>query len=235
MRTWEVGDVMTVDVASVHVDASYREVVDAITGRHISGVPVVDSFRRVLGVVSETDLLYKVERLGEPHERRIFEGRRRRDERVKTDAIVAGDLMTAPAVTVHPSTSIVIAAKLMASERVGRLPVVNDLGRLVGIVAPSDMLRVHLRSDADIRQEILDEVLGPIVAVDDTVSVQVENGVVRLAGQVDRSSTVDIAGRLVVHVAGIVAVVNELRFATDDSRLVRIGSASGVGSDARLG
>ncbi|MEU5722083.1 CBS domain-containing protein [Micromonospora sp. NPDC047738] len=102
MRTWQVGDVMTTDVATVEAASPYRRIVDVLIRRGVSAVPVVDSFRRVLGVVSEADLLHKVERAGQPDERRIFAGRRRRAAREKADAQLAEELMTAPAVTTYP-------------------------------------------------------------------------------------------------------------------------------------
>lgn len=224
MRTWQVGDVMTTDVATVGKDTPYREIIDVITSRHISAVPVVDRSRRVLGVVSEADLLHKVELIGEPHERRVFQSRRRRTARVKADAALAQDLMTAPAVTTYVNTPIVRAAKLMDREQVKRLPVTNDLGRLVGIVTRSDLLKVHLRPDADIRRDVVEEVLRRVLAVKDgVVRVEVQDGVVTMAGQLDRRTSVDIAVRLAAQVSGVVTVVDNLGFDYDDTVLAGLG------------
>ena len=225
MRTWQVRDVMTTDVATVGEDTPYREIIDVVTGRHVSAVPVVDGFRRVLGVVSEADLLHKVELIGQPHQRRVFEGRRRRSARVKADAALARDLMTAPAVTTNADVPLVSAAKLMGREQVKRLPVVDELGRLVGIVTRSDLLKAHLRPDADIRRDVVEEVLRRILAVEEgLVDVSVTDGVVRLVGQLDRRSSVEIAGRLAAQVSGVVQVVNEFGYDFDD--VVFSGTAS---------
>lgn len=94
MRTWQVQDVMTRDVASVREGTDYREIVDVLTERHVTAAPVVDETRRVLGVVSEADLMYKVEFLGQPRERRILPDRHRREARAKAGATLAADLMT---------------------------------------------------------------------------------------------------------------------------------------------
>src|SRR5262245_45783922 len=99
MRKWQVGDVMTTDVATVTEDTSDRGIIDVVTDWRISAVPVVDGFGYVRGVVSESDLLLKIEMGGEEPIGRIFERRRRRRERLKADAALARDLMTAPAVT----------------------------------------------------------------------------------------------------------------------------------------
>jgi CBS domain-containing protein len=223
MRTWQVGDVMTTDVATVDTETRYRDIVDLITSRHVSAVPVVDSFGRVLGVVSEADLLHKVELVGEPHERRVIESRRRRNARLKADAVSAGDLMTSPAVTTFPDTPVVVAAKTMDRERVKRLPVINSLGHLVGIVTRSDLLRVHLRPDPDIRRDIVDEVLRRVLGVnEDVVTVEVDDGVVQLTGRLDARSSVDIAVRLAANVSGVVGIINELSYDRDDSLLAEL-------------
>ena len=217
MRTWQVGDVMTTDVATVGESSPYREIVDLMTSRRVSAVPVVDDFRRVLGVISEADLLYKVELIGEPHERRIFEGRRRHEARVKADALVARDLMTAPAVTAYGSTSLVEAAKTMGHEHVKRLPVTDDLGRLVGIVSRGDLLKVHLRPDEDIRLDVVDGVLKRILGSEHgAVDVTVTDGVVTLSGRLDRHSATQIAARMAAQVSGVVRVADGLTYEFDD-------------------
>ncbi|HEU4426126.1 MAG TPA: CBS domain-containing protein [Pilimelia sp.] len=227
MRTWQVRDVMTTDVATVREDTPYRTIIDVVTSRNISAVPVVDDFRRVLGVVSEADLLHKVELVGEPHERRAFESRRRRHARIKADAATAQDLMTAPAVTTSPDTGIVAAAKLMDHEQVKRLPVVDDLGRLVGIVTRGDLLKVHLRPDADIRADVVQDVLRRVLAIEEgMVRVDVQDGVVTLAGQLDRRTAAELAVRLAAQVSGVVAVVDKLGFDYDDALLAGVAGTA---------
>src|SRR3954451_18294464 len=127
MKAWTVGDVMTKAVVSVKETASYRSVVDLLMSHRFSAVPVVDDFLRVTGVVSESDLLRKIEYAG-GEEPRLFDGRRRRGERPKAKASTADSLMTSPPVVALSGTSIAAAARLMDSEGVKRLPVVDDLG-----------------------------------------------------------------------------------------------------------
>ncbi|MER7893894.1 CBS domain-containing protein [Micromonospora sp. NPDC094482] len=229
MRTWQVGDVMSREVVTAQEGTPYREIVDLLIRRGISGLPVTDGFRRVLGVVSEADLLHKIEHSGEPEQRRIFEGRRRRGARGKADALLARDLMTAPPVTTYAEAPLPAAARLLDREQVKRLPVLDDLGRLVGIVTRGDLLRVHLRTDAEIREDVVREVLHRILAVrDGLVTVQVRAGEVTLAGRLDRRSVAGLAGRLAARVSGVVRVSNTIAFDVDDTALVEEGRITPV-------
>ncbi|BCB91842.1 CBS domain-containing protein [Phytohabitans suffuscus] len=225
MKLWTVADVMTADVATVTEETPYRAIVDILITRQISAVPVVDDFDRVLGVVSEADLLHKIETEGHPESRRVFEGRRRRATRTKATAMVARDLMTVPAVTVMPHTLIPAAARRMDAEHVKRLPVTNDLGRLVGIVTRSDLLKVHLRPDADIRRDVVDGVLRRVLAIrDGIVRVEALRGVVTLAGELDRRSSALTAVRLAQAVPGVVRVEDRLTYLIDDASLLNAAS-----------
>lgn len=229
MKLWQVGDVMTADVVTVAKETPYRRIVDLMMDRRISAVPVIDDFRRVVGVVSETDLLHKVELAGESLQPRVFESRRHRSARAKARGAVAADLMSAPAVTVLPTTPVAAAARLMDSEQVKRLPVTDDLGRLVGIVSRGDLLKIYLRPDADVRGDVVAEVLRRVLAVtEDAVDVQVRDGVVTLTGKLDRRSAADIAVRLSRQVAGVVQVVDRLEFDFDDRNLAAVGAPFGV-------
>jgi CBS-domain-containing membrane protein len=220
MRRWTVEDVMTRDVAVVGPDTSYREVVDVLIGRRVSAAPVVDVTGRVLGVVSEADLLHKVEAVGEDQHRRIVRASRR--AAAKAHAATAADLMSVPAVTVGRETSVVAAARRLEAEHVKRMPVVDAQGQLLGIVSRRDLLRMHTRSDADIRADVIDDVLRRSLWIDpETMRVTVEHGTVTLAGRVGSRSVAGLALKLTAEVAGVVAVTDELTWEFDDSDLVR--------------
>jgi CBS-domain-containing membrane protein len=228
MKNWRVDDVMTTAVVSVAQTAPYRELVDLLVEHRFSAVPVVDAFQRVTGVVSEADLLRKIEYAGEK-EPRLFEGRHRRSDRLKGAGRTAAELMSSPSVMVLSGTSIAAAARLMDSEQVKRLPVVDDLGRLIGIVSRSDLLKVHLRPDDDIRADVESGVLRSYLAEETgRVQAEVSEGTVTLTGRVDRWSTTDIVDRLVSQVAGVVDVVDQMEFDYDDRDVLGTGMAFGV-------
>jgi len=217
MSRWSIADVMTVGVVSVEEGTPFKEIVDLMEAHHVNAVPVVDSCDRVLGVVSSADLVPKIEFSGSGDHAHLFESRKHRAAREKSTGTAAAELMTAPAQTVLPQTSLVEAAKLMETAELKRLPVVNDLGRLVGIVTRSDLLKVYLRSDTDLRREIVDEVLVDIPGLDrELVRVTVDDGVVTLEGEVDRRSVITAAVRHVERVAGVVDVISDLSYRHDD-------------------
>jgi CBS-domain-containing membrane protein len=137
-------------------------------------------------------------------------------------------LRSSPAVSALTGTTIAAAARLMDREGVKRLPVVDDLGRLVGIVTRGDLLKVHLRPDDEILADVRDGILRTLLADEsEKVEISVDTGVVTLSGKVDRWSTIDIVGRLVRQIPGVADVVDELTFAFDD-RTIAPGIGFGV-------
>ncbi|MEU9627421.1 CBS domain-containing protein [Streptomyces luteogriseus] len=206
---YTVGDVMTRTVVALAAGANFKEIVRTVEGQRISALPVVDTRKRVVGVVSEADLLRKEEfrdsAPGRGPRARPPEGLE------KAQALTAADLMTSPPVTVHPDATLARAARLMARRKVKRLPVVDDDGVLRGIVSRSDLLRVFLRPDHDIAREIRHEVLADRLPDGiDSVRVEVNEGVVTLTGSVPDTSVVPLAVRLVRSVEGVVDVRPEL-------------------------
>ena len=224
MKNFRVDDVMTTAVVTARPDTEYRALVDLIVAHRFSAVPVVDEFQRVTGVVSEADLLRKIEYAG-TEDPRLFEGRRRRGERRKAAGRTAAELMSAPPVTIALGSTITAAARLMDDEGVKRLPVVDDLGRLVGIVSRADLLKVHLRPDdaivADVQRDVLQAQLADGV---DGVRLAVEGGVVSLSGKVERWSAADRIERLSRQVAGVVDVRSSVAYDFDDRALYGPGT-----------
>jgi CBS-domain-containing membrane protein len=214
-----VGVVMTRTVVTVNEAARFKDIVSLLARHGVSALPVLDLGGRVIGVVSEADLMLKEERLV-PERSHLFEGRERRLEHEKMEGRTAADLMTAPAVTVHPEASVPEAARLMHLRRVKRLPVVGADGRLVGIVSRRDVIAVFLRPDPEIRDEVVQRVIRDVLWIDpSTVRVKVRDGLVMLEGQVERRSLIAIVADLVEAVEGVVGVDVRLSFRFDDTSL----------------
>ena len=128
-----VRDVMTTGVVTVEPWTPFTEIVGRLAEHRISAAPVVDAEGNVLGVVTEADLLLKQEHPDFEFNLPLAWSKHRRLEREKAAAVVAGKLMTTPAVTVSPTATVTEAARRMHTAGIKRLPVVNDAGRLVGI------------------------------------------------------------------------------------------------------
>lgn len=220
MKRHTVADVMTTPAVSVPETASYHDIVDAMVTHSISAVPVVSAGGAVVGVVSEADLLPKMEFAAGGPERRRLERKRVRDGRRKADAVLAADLMSRRVVVIRPTASIAAAAALMNEHQVKRLPVVDQADRLVGIVSRSDLIRLYARADGDILADVRDQVLQRTLSMDpDALSVAVSQGVVSVAGTVDRRSTVRVVELLTQTVPGVVDVANHLSYRFDDEHL----------------
>jgi CBS domain-containing protein len=219
MKRHTVDEIMTKDVVSVRARTGYKEIVATLAEHRLSAVPVVGEDGRVLGVVSEADLMHKAELVDTTTPPRWLLRKRVRTARTKAGADVAEELMTAPAVVIGPRETVAAAARLMDAERIKRLPVVDDGGRLVGIVARADVLRQFLRDDADIRREVINDVLVRALWIDPAeLTITVDRGVVAIAGTVDRRSDIPVVAGLVQTVAGVVDVVNNLSYRYDDVR-----------------
>jgi CBS domain-containing protein len=209
--TTTVRDVMTRRVIAVREDADYKDIVCALRRYQVSACPVVDYDGRVIGVVSEADLLYKATDPDMPIGLIRLEWRLH--EQTKATAVTAGQLMTAPPVVIDPSAPVKVAAKVMQDRQIKRLPVAGPDGRLVGIVTRSDVLSVFERPDTDIWDQVLKLIASEEFGLDpDEFDVTVRSGVVTICGQVDRR---DIALRLLArvrHAEGVVGIRDRLSY-----------------------
>ncbi|MEU5536189.1 CBS domain-containing protein [Streptomyces sp. NPDC020362] len=204
-----VSDVMTHTVASVGRRASFKVIVELMQDWQVSALPVLEGEGRVVGVVSEADLLPTEELRDSPEEGYAL--LRRPADVAKAGAVTAGDLMSSPAVTVRANATLAEAARIMAREKVKRLPVVDATGLLEGIISRADLLKVFLRDDQDIAEEIRRDVVSYLFPLTSSViQVDVHDGVATLTGQVRDTALVPVAARLVRAVEGVVDVEFDL-------------------------
>jgi CBS domain-containing protein len=204
-----VSDVMTQTVVAVGREANFKEIVRLMQEWKVSAVPVLEGEGRVFGVVSEADLLPKEEfRDSDPDRSTQL---RRLSDLAKAGSVSAGELMTSPALTVRANETLAQAARTMARAKVKRLPVVDDLSMLQGIVSRADLLKVFLRDDEDIAEQIRREVVSYLFpAPPSAVRVEVRDGIVTLSGRLRDTSLVPVAARLVRAVEGVVDVTFDL-------------------------
>jgi CBS domain-containing protein len=215
-----VKDVMTTHVVAVRLNATYKEMTARLREFRVSAFPVLDDDNKVIGVVSEADLLAKEAlEFGVPGPMGgILHGR----ERAKAAAVIAADLMTKPALTIGPHEPVSHAARLMYSRKVKRLPVVDDEGRLIGIVTRADVLSVYSRPDAQIRHDITDNVIIGTVFTDPArFTVTVKDGVVTVEGKPENVSVGRDMIEEIRHVEGVVAVRDRLSYPPEPRSVLR--------------
>lgn len=225
MKHNKVGSVMTTEVVRATYGTPFKEVARLLGEHRISGLPVVDEDEKVIGVISETDLMVRQAETPDPFEPKKHHWpasvtRVSRQRAAKVRARTAGQLMTEPPLTVHADNTIVEAARTMAQHHIERLPVLDEEHRLVGIVTRRDLLQVFLRPDADIRTEVVEQVLVRTLWLPPrSIDVQVVEGVVTLSGQLERKSETEIAVSMTRQIDGVVAVVDKLTYRLDDARI----------------
>ena len=194
MRT-NVASVMTVRPIVATEATGFKEIAGLLAEHRVSALPVVDKAGRLLGVVSESDLL------------------------LKAGARFARDLMTSPAVAIGPLALVTEAVRLLHDTRVKRLPVVDKDGLVIGIVTRGDLLRVFLRPDSLIREDVVEELIVRTLWMDpNKIIVKVVNGVVDLSGDVDRKSDIRVLCNMIGGLEGVIAVGEQLRYRYDDTR-----------------
>ncbi|MFE9634050.1 CBS domain-containing protein [Streptomyces sp. NPDC006463] len=214
MKHIKVGDLMTDEVVSVVSATPFKDVAKLLAQHDISGLPVFDDEDRVVGVISESDLLRRqaaVPAASDAEERAAVP---------EAAAVTAAGIMSAPAVTARADETAAEAARLMTRRGVERLPVVDEEDRLVGIVTRRDLLRLFLRPDAEIRRRVVDDVLvGTMGLSAEAVELHVVDGIVTLEGRLERQSQVPVLIRLTEQLDGVVAVAARLTARFDDTLL----------------
>jgi CBS-domain-containing membrane protein len=219
-----VKDVMTTRVIATRADASCVDLAALLRQHRVSGLPVVDGEGVVVGVISESDLLAYQEAPGP------------RRKQARTAELTAADLMSWPPVTIGPDETVRHTARLMYAHKLRRLPVVDQRGRLLGLVTRADLLSAFTRPDQEIRREITQDVIADGFFTDpDRLMVTVKDGVVTLAGAPGSV----ILGRNIAdqtrHVEGVIAVRDRFTYPEVHAPIGSVEEDERHGSQAHRG
>jgi CBS-domain-containing membrane protein len=217
-----VKDVMSTHVIAVRQDAPYKDMAAMLRAQRVSAFPVLDDHNKVIGVVSESDLLTKEALEGTVPG--VSQSMMSQREDARASAVTAAELMTTPPVTIGPDEPVTRAARLMYSRKVKRLPVVDDDGRLIGIVSRADVLSVYSRPDAEIRHDIIEDVIiGTVLTDPARFTVTVRDGMVTVEGKPENASVGRDMIEEIRHVEGVVTVRDRLIYPPEQRSAPRTG------------
>ena len=203
MRT--VGSVMTQTVITVTPETSFKDAVRLLRRRRVSGLPVVDAKGNLVGIVSEADAY-------------LVESRPHRLDRARSAALDVASAMTRDVTTVRPDFPVALAAREMHTRGFKRLPVVDEKGKLVGIVSRGDLLKVFLRTDRDLRSDIRRLVDSAQIRLGGPgIKLTVSGGIVDLAGNLESKTRLEALVRAISEIDGVVGVRSKAAFDVDDS------------------
>jgi CBS domain-containing protein len=212
--TSTVKDVMATRVVAVGEAATYKDILTTLLEYRISPCPVLDAAGQVTGVVSEADLLPK--EIGpQPFSGpgRLLRASGRRGERTKAAALTAAELMSTPPVTISPQASVTEAVRQMQERGVKRLPVIDETGRLVGIVSRLDVLSIFARPDSRIRDEVIHNVIaGRFKLSPEAFEVTVTSGVVTVTGQADNPTIASALISAIRQVEGVIDIWDKIGY-----------------------
>jgi CBS domain-containing protein len=219
----KVKDVMTHLVVTFQPSDSVHEAARRLAQNHISGAPVVTR-GKVIGIVTEYDIVRAIARPA-PIDRKLSfldlltQDVHKTNGNEEQRGMRVEDIMTRHVAVITDEATIWEAATSIERRGVKRLPVVDDHGRLCGIISRADLVRVMGRSDPVIRSEVLDTIAALGLDTIGDVAVKCLRGTVTLSGRVDRKTTHEIAVKLAANVPGVLQVLDRLEHEWDDTRM----------------
>ncbi len=211
-------ELMSTPVVTVFPEANLKEVAECLVAHRVSGVPVVDHFGRLVGIISESDLVSKLEYedkgqglVGLLDHLAHAVGADR-----KLRARTAAELMTSGVVTTGPDASVREMIHLMTSHGINRIPIVES-GRVIGIVTRADILRTLIRPDAAITEDVRWRLLHELWIDPTVLAISTLDGTVTISGEVATRSEAELIKHWVASTEGVVGIEAQgLRYRIDD-------------------
>ena len=214
----KVGDVMSDEIMTITADAPLKEAATIMVKSGVSGLPVIDDDRRVVGIITEADFVTAEANRSWGRQRRRLLANFLGDPAPQTAKTVA-DVMSSNLHTIDSASSVTEAARKMTDLRVKRLPVVLPDGTLCGIISRADVMGVFTRPDEALADEIANGVaIGILGLSPGDVSVEVDDGIAQVSGHVPSRSEARILEELASRVEGVVAVEASVTWTHDDTR-----------------
>ena len=207
-------DIMSIDVLTVSPEESLKAAARLMVERGVSGLPVVNAEGKLVGIITEADFL---EREADRSHRRLLDALMHKPDTV-SEAETVGQVMSTHPVVIYPEASVTEAARVMSHHHVKRLPVVNDEGRLQGIISRGDVVTVFTRPDDVIEDEVREDNIDRVLLLDgDSIDVTVDEGMVKLSGRLPTRTDKRLLEEMVRRVDGVVSMESDVTFEIDDT------------------
>jgi CBS domain-containing protein len=212
-----VADVMTRGPSTVSPETSLRDAAAMLLDQGVSGLPVADEDGKLVGIITEADFVAREAERDGPRRHRILAALLGREHSALASADQVGDVMATKVETVSETDTVAAVAHMMLRHNVKRLPVIDEKGRLVGIVSRADVVKSFVRDDASIVSDVEALLANRVIIVEPgALTVSSEGGVVALTGEVDTRSEADALAEVVAHLDGVLRVDNRLSWKVDD-------------------
>ena len=212
-------ELMTSDLKTVGPDAPLKEAARRMIEFGVSGLPVTTDSGALIGVITEADFV-KMEADRSPSKRRRLLTWFTKGTKIHESERRVRDAMTDDVIALGPDADHVEAARVMTKAGIERIPITGDSGELLGLLTRSDILRVFVRADAEIIDEIRNAVMKDVLWIDSRrIWVICQEGNVLLSGQTANRSDAELLVTLTRRIDGVISVQNRLTWEIDNTKL----------------
>ena len=223
-----LNELMTPDVITIGPDAPLKEAARRMIEARVSGLPVTDDSGALVGIVTEADFVKEEAGRRSAQRARLLRWLHR--EPVTDDEHWVRDVMTSHVITLPADADHAEAARVMEHEGIKRIPVVDETGRLIGVISRSDILRAFARPDSEIIRELSDDVIRRVLWIDQKrVKIGCENGNLTLSGQLETRSDAQLLVELAKRLDGVVSVKDRLSWEIDNTKLEMVSPPMATG------
>lgn len=225
----KVSQLMTPEVITVGRDTSLKEAARRMIEAAVSGLVVTDGSGALVGVITEADFVKTESERRAGKRARLLRWFSRNEPEVSDTERLVGDVMTPEVITLGSEADHAEAARLMRKAGVKRIPIVDEEGRLIGILSRSDIMRAFARPDADIVAEIEDHVMGDVLWIDPRrATIRCIEGNLVLSGRLETKSDVTLLEALARRVDGVVSLASHLEWEIDNTKLEMVPPPPGM-------
>jgi CBS domain-containing protein len=217
----KVRDLMTTNPLAVAPETLLKEAARTMVRNKVSGLPVIRD-EVLVGIVTEGDFLRQEANRDQPYRFSLLDALFGEGPAEKPAAELVSEVMTESVITIKPEATIGEAARVMANQRVKRLPVLEEDGALVGIISRADVVNAFTKPDEIIEDEVREDIVRRLLFLDPgDVGVTVVDGVVTLSGEMENRTEAHLLEELTRRVEGVVRVDSQLTFLVDDQKAER--------------